>query len=49
MPLPDGELATGPLGASDYAALLATPQNPPPTGSPLGSDLSCPSPATPEQ
>ncbi|WP_162605346.1 GerMN domain-containing protein [Jiangella ureilytica] len=49
VPLPDGELATGPLGASDYATLLATPQDPPPTGSALGSDLSCPSPATPVQ
>lgn len=49
VPLPDGELTTGPLGASDYATLLITPQNPPPTSSPLGSDLSCPSPAIPGQ
>ena len=49
VPLPDGELATGPLGVSDYAALLATPQDLPHSGTPLGSDLSCPSSATAEQ
>ncbi|WP_083421387.1 GerMN domain-containing protein [Jiangella alkaliphila] len=48
VPLPDGELATGPLGASDYAALLAAPDDTPPTATP-GSDVSCPSAAAPEQ
>lgn len=49
VPLPDGELANGPLRAADYTALLATPQDPPSTATPGGSDVSCPPPANPEQ
>nr|WP_246401873.1 GerMN domain-containing protein [Jiangella mangrovi] len=49
VPLPGGELATGPLGASEYATLLAVPQDPLPTGTALESEISCPRPATPDQ